>query len=96
MANEEWDRLEKLDGFGNLALIDTGLNSRLRDLPVDQKRERVKNSNANHSLKLGWLAVFTAACPDYDWDDVEALTAFWGTYLSGYPLDSLTDEWGTR
>lgn len=96
MANEEWDRLEKLDGFGNLALIDTGLNSRLRDLPVDQKRERVKNSNANHSLKLGWLAVFTAACPDYDWDDVEALTAFWGAYLSGYPLDSLTDEWGTR
>ena len=92
MANENVDRLKKLDGFGNLALIDAGLNSRLRDLPVSEKRERVKESDANHSLKLGWLIVFTADCPDYDWDDVEALTDFWGAYLSRYPLDSLADE----
>lgn len=92
MANQD----PKLNGFGNLALIDTGLNSRLRNLPVYEKRKRVLDSNANHSLKLGWLAVFTAACPEYDWNDVEALTVFWGYYLSRYPLDSLTDKQGTR
>lgn len=89
MANEDGERLTKLNGFGNLALIDTGLNSRLRNLPVYEKRKRVLDSNANHSLKLGWLTVFTAACPDYDWDDVKALTDFWGAYMSNYPYEDL-------
>lgn len=92
MANEDRKVLDKLNGFGNLALIDTSLNSILRNLPVsgdNGKSKKVLGNNANHSLKLGWLAVFTKNCPNYDWDDVEALTNFWGAYMSNYPYEEL-------
>ncbi|MBM6705429.1 hypothetical protein H6A60_13245, partial [Sutterella massiliensis] len=68
----------------------TSLNSTLRNLPVDTKAEHVVANDANHSLKLGWLAVFTASFVDYDWKDVQDVTDFWGAYLSGYPFDSLS------
>lgn len=89
MANEDADKLRDLNGIGNLALIDTSLNSTLRNLPVNEKTRRVMNNNANHSLKLGWLAVFTALFPEYDWSDVADVTDFWGVYLSSYPFGSL-------
>lgn len=89
MAKENKDLLSKINGFGNLALIDTSLNSSLRDLPVVRKKEKIMNSHAKVSLKLGWLAVFTAAYPKYDGDDVEALTDFWGDYMSSYPFEAL-------
>lgn len=92
MANDDAQLLEKLNGFGNLALIDTSLNSTLRNLAVGGKggkSKKVLSNNANHSLKLGWLAVFTDTCPSYGWNDVEALTDFWGAYMSGYPYEEL-------
>lgn len=90
MARNDNKRLQELNGFGNLALIDTSLNSTLRNLPVDTKAKHVVANEANHSLKLGWLAVFTASFVDYDWKDVQDVTDFWGAYLSGYPFDSLS------
>lgn len=88
-AGKDSEVLEKLNGFGNLALIDTSLNSSLRDLPVREKSKYVRDNMANHSLKLGWLAVFTATYPDYGENDVETLTDFWGAYMSSYPYEEL-------
>lgn len=89
MAGEDKELLDKLNGFGNLALIDTSLNSTLRDLSVSDKGEYVRKNDANYSLKLGWLAVFTDACPEYGVNDVEDLTDFWGAYMSRYPYEEL-------
>ena len=89
MAKGNVSLLSKIDGFGNLALIDTSLNSSLRDLPVARKREKIMNTHAKVSLKLGWLAVFTATYPKYEGDDVEVLTDFWGAYMSSYPFEEL-------
>ena len=72
----------QIDIFGNLALIDASLNSKLTRCGSKKKAEIVKQAGGNLSVKLLWLTCWSELCQgDLDMTkDLPVLNAAWNQF----------------
>ena len=71
----------QIDIFGNLALIDASLNSKLTRCGSQKKAEIVKQAGGNLSAKLLWLACWSELREkDLDKTELPALNAAWNQF----------------